>query len=83
MNDKEPSRQRAVPADTCIMVIFGARGDLTKRLVVPALYNLTRNGLLPAKFALVGVDHGDQTTEGWRDSLYQMLESFAGKSGAS
>ena len=35
-----PPRREAKPADPCAMVIFGATGDLTKRLVVPALYNL-------------------------------------------
>ena len=34
------------------MVIFGAGGDLTKRLVVPALYNLVHSGVLPENFAL-------------------------------
>ena len=38
------------------MVIFGAGGDLTKRLVMPALYNLARTKLLPENFALIGVD---------------------------
>ena len=37
-----PPRRQATPADPCAMVIFGATGDLTKRLVVPALYNLLR-----------------------------------------
>ena len=53
----------AKPADPCTMVIFGASGDLTKRLVVPALYNLARTNVLPENFALIGVarterDHG-------------------------
>ena len=43
-------------APSSTMVIFGAGGDLTKRLLMPALYNLARTGLLPAQFALVGVD---------------------------
>ena len=38
------------------MVIFGAGGDLTKRLLFPALYNLARTKLLPEKFAIIGVD---------------------------
>ena len=46
----------ASPADPCAMVIFGAGGDLTKRLVMPALYNLARTKVLPEKFALIGVD---------------------------
>ena len=41
------------------MVIFGAGGDLTKRLVVPALYNLSRTKVLPEKFALIGVDRAE------------------------
>ena len=51
---------RAPPAT---LTIFGAGGDLTKRLVVPALYNLVRAGKLPDDFAIIGVDHGDRTTE--------------------
>ena len=42
-----PPRRQAPPADPCAMVVFGASGDLTKRLVVPALYNLARTKLLP------------------------------------
>ncbi len=41
------------------MVIFGAGGDLTKRLLVPALYNLATTGLLPEHFELIGVDLAD------------------------
>src|SRR6185437_14491385 len=61
-----PPRRPARPADPCAMVIFGAAGDLTKRLVVPALYNLARTKVLPENFALIGVDHGERTTESWR-----------------
>ncbi len=73
-----PSKTHASRAPPCTLVLFGARGDLTKRLVVPALYNLAVNGLLPDNFALVGIDHGDQTTEGWIESLHAMLQSFVG-----
>ena len=61
------------PAPNCAMVIFGANGDLTKRLVVPALYNLTRTGLLPERFALVGVDHNERTAEAWAKQLHDFL----------
>jgi glucose-6-phosphate 1-dehydrogenase len=60
------------------MVIFGAGGDLTKRLVIPALYNLTRTKVLPEGFALIGVDLVEETTQSWRDRLYDMLKSFVG-----
>ncbi len=73
-----PPRRGLKPADPCALVIFGAGGDLTKRLVVPALYNLARTGVLPENFALIGVDHGDRTTESWRDQLLDMLKSFVG-----
>ena len=42
-----PPKHQARPADPCALVIFGATGDLTKRLVVPALYNLSRSKVLP------------------------------------
>ena len=67
------------PADPCAMVIFGAFGDLTKRLVVPALYNLHRTGLLPRPFALIGVDVAEGDAASWREHLHGMLESFVGK----
>ena len=51
-------------APPCAMVIFGAGGDLTKRLVMPALYNLVTAKRLPDGFRLVGVDHGDQDRGG-------------------
>jgi glucose-6-phosphate 1-dehydrogenase len=61
------------------MVIFGAGGDLTKRLLVPALYNLATTGLLPEHFELIGVDLADLDADKWRDSLHTMMESFVGK----
>jgi glucose-6-phosphate 1-dehydrogenase len=77
-----PPRRQAKLADPCAMVIFGAGGDLTKRLVVPALYNLSRTKVLPEKFALIGVDLAQGTAESWRDHLYDMLKSFVGNTAA-
>ena len=79
---QSPPRRQPKPADPCAMVIFGAGGDLTKRLVVPALYNLAHSKVLPEKFALIGVGHGDGTTEQWRDNLFAMLKSFVGNTSA-
>jgi glucose-6-phosphate 1-dehydrogenase len=53
----------------CVMVIFGACGDVTKRLMVPAIYNLACDGLLPEQFAVVGADILDLDTEKFRDRL--------------
>jgi glucose-6-phosphate 1-dehydrogenase len=49
-----PQQPERTP-DPCIVVIFGASGDLTKRKLLPALYHLEQSGLLPANFAVVGV----------------------------
>src|SRR5512143_1311639 len=73
-----PPRRLPKPADPCAMVIFGAGGDLTKRLVMPALYNLAHTKVLPENFALIGVDHGERTTEQWRDQRFGMLKTFVG-----
>ena len=77
-----PPRRQAKPADPCAMVIFGATGDLTKRLVVPALYNLLRTKALPEQFALIGVARTEETVESWRDELRGMLTSFVGNAAA-
>jgi len=66
--------RRPAPAT---MVIFGAAGDLTKRLVVPALYNLVRGGKLPEGFILIGIDRNDETTEAWCGNLTNMIQAFA------
>ena len=75
---QSPPRLQAKPADPCAMVIFGATGDLTKRLVIPALYNLSRTKVLPEQFVLIGVARAEGTAESWRDQLYRTLKSFVG-----
>src|SRR5271166_1482056 len=73
-----PPRRPPPPPGPCAMVIFGASGDLTRRLLVPALYNLARTGLIPEHFVIIGVDIAARTAEDWRDSLRAMLQSFVG-----
>src|SRR5262249_60977002 len=63
------------PLSPATMTIFGAGGDLTKRLVVPALYHLVRAGKLPDDFAIIGVDHNDLTTEEWCRTLTEMMKA--------
>jgi glucose-6-phosphate 1-dehydrogenase len=79
---ESPPRRLARPADPCAIVIFGAGGDLTKRLVIPALYNIARTSVLPENFALIGVDLAEGTSESWRDNLHDMLKSFVGNAAA-
>ena len=57
------------PGDPCVLVIFGAAGDLTKRLLIPALRNLRRAGLLPKEFAVIGVSRRDMDSETFRRDL--------------
>jgi glucose-6-phosphate 1-dehydrogenase len=61
------------PPPPCAIVIFGANGDLTKRLIIPALYNLARTHLLPKNLALVGIDHNKKTSEEWTAALKDFL----------
>ena len=65
------------PGDPCVMVIFGASGDLTRRKLIPALYNLGKNQLLSREFAVVGVAHDAMSTEEFRGKLKQDLHQFA------
>lgn len=65
------------------MAIFGTGGDLTKRLVVPALCHLSPTKTLPEKFALIGVDLAEGAAESWSEYLYDMLKSFVGNTAAA
>jgi glucose-6-phosphate 1-dehydrogenase len=74
-----PPRREARPADPCAMVIFGASGDLTKRLLVPALYNLSRTRLLPDDFMMIGIARAEGSSEKWRSELYDFLKTSVSK----
>ncbi len=72
------ARQRRAPCDAyepaaCVMVIFGASGDLTARKLMPAVYKLDAEGLLTDKFQLVGFSRTDWDTDGFRDRMRQAL----------
>ncbi len=76
-----PHAESAPPAPPCAMVIFGAAGDLTKRLVVPALYNLAQARELSTQFQLIGVDLAAKTSEQWRDDLTAAMKEFVAHDG--
>ena len=60
----------------CIMVIFGVDGDLAKRKLFPALYNLMASRFLPERFAIVGLDRAEMSTEEFRDKLNRGIGDF-------
>lgn len=64
-------------ADPCVMVIFGASGDLTMRKLVPALYNLARENLLSEEFAIVGFARRGISTEEFRQKISHDIKEFA------
>ena len=64
---------RARSGDPCVLVIFGAAGDLTSRLLIPAIYNLRRAKLLPEQFALIGVSRRDIDDDTFRSDFGKRL----------
>src|SRR3982750_131027 len=63
-------------ADPCVMVIFGATGDLTKRKLLPALYNLAKEDFLPHTFAIIGVGRQEMSSEEFRKMIIDELKEF-------
>jgi glucose-6-phosphate 1-dehydrogenase len=63
--------------DPCSFIIFGVTGDLTHRLVIPALYNLAAGNLLPDKFCVVGVARKGMSSDDLIDSLMKGLRQYA------
>ena len=68
--------ERGQPADACAMVIFGAGGDLTKRKLFPALYNLANSKLLPQQFAIIGASREEYSTEQFRQKTTEEMKEF-------
>jgi glucose-6-phosphate 1-dehydrogenase len=60
----------------CVMVIFGASGDLTKRKLIPALINLKQEGLLSEQFAIVGFAFDQMNTDSFRALLSEEIKKF-------
>ena len=64
------------PGERCILVLFGASGDLAKRLLMPALYNLLCDGLLPSQFAVVGIAMDEMSEGGFRERMARDIRAF-------
>ena len=73
----KPLTGHDTPGDPCTIVIFGASGDLTKRKLLPALYNLKSLKLLPENFAIIGVAVTESNDELFRNRITSDIQQFA------
>jgi glucose-6-phosphate 1-dehydrogenase len=73
-----PASTTAPAAPAATLFVFGAHGDLVQRLLVPALYNLTRDGLVGSQLHIVGVDHNELSDAAFRKRLGSFMRSQAG-----
>jgi glucose-6-phosphate 1-dehydrogenase len=74
---------RLKSAGPCAMVLFGATGDLAKRLVIPALYDLEHAGLLDPDFVLIGVARAQNDAASWQDLLRENLDAMVKSGGGT
>jgi len=63
--------------EPCTLVIFGATGDLTHRKLIPALYSMSHQRLLPPNFAIVGFARRDWNDETFRQKMKEAVDEFA------
>ncbi|TSA04787.1 MAG: glucose-6-phosphate dehydrogenase [Methylococcus sp.] len=64
-------------SDSCVMVIFGATGDLTRRKLIPALYNLAKARLLSPNFAIVGIGSKTMEQEAFNEKMLDAIREYA------
>src|SRR5260221_2546091 len=61
----------------CTIVIFGASGDLEKRKLIPAVFELFKQNLLPEKFVVLGVSRNETCSEDFRQQMHDAIKEFA------
>ena len=61
------------PPESCVAVIFGAGGDLARRELIPSLFQLFRENLLPNEFAVIGFSRGEWSDQDYRDRMREAL----------
>ena len=66
-----------LPVHPTTLAIFGATGDLSKRKLLPAIYNLAHEGALPERFNLIGISRGDQSDEEFQQMARESIEQFS------
>ncbi len=64
-------------ADPALMVIFGATGDLAHRKLLPSIYNLARQGMIPPGFAVVGAARDEMPEEQFRDMAAEAIRQYS------
>src|SRR5579862_6907769 len=72
-----PTVVRSRPPDPCVIVIFGVTGDLTHRKLVPALYNLAREGDLPERYAIIGTSTSVGSAAQFRSQLRESTAKYS------
>ena len=63
--------------DPCTVVFFGASGDLVKRMLMPAMYNLRLGDILPANYGIVGFSRSEFDDEQFRDEMHKSIDEFS------
>src|SRR4051794_40949837 len=66
-----------LPVHPTTLVIFGATGDLARRKLLPAIYNLAHEGALPERFNLVGISRREQSDDEFRQFARESIEQFS------
>ena len=66
-----------LPVHPTTLAIFGATGDLSKRKLLPAIYNLAHEGALPERFNLIGISRGEQSDEEFQQLARESIEQFS------
>ncbi len=77
VNPLVESTRSTKSAEPCLVVIFGATGDLTSRKLLPALYNLSADGQLPVHFACVGFARRDKSHDDFRKEMFDAISQFS------
>jgi glucose-6-phosphate 1-dehydrogenase len=76
-NPLEDTKKSSKVTDPCVLVIFGATGDLTARKLMPAIYNLALDAQLPSHFACVGFARRQKTNEAFREEMHKAVSNFS------
>lgn len=74
----EPAQPLKIP-EPCIMVIFGASGDLTRRMLIPSLYELYGRNYLPEDFSVIGFARREFTDDSFRDEMHRAINEHCDK----